>query len=177
MRLKFLNFSTRNVIRWTQYCARCCTQYRKQCCWTFQLSHRRWIWCWVICHPCQRRLLKGRLWYLPATHNAAHDYERAWCWVICHPCKRRLLKGRLWYLPATHFAAHDYERAMPHTMVSTCANLQQFFSVFNDVPCCKQLIISICNTLSVYLSFSGCTSRWLVPFHTTQVLLAAQHSN
>ena len=143
MRLKFLNFSTRNVIRWTQYCARCCTQYRKQCCWTFQLSHRRWIWCWVICHPCQRRLLKGRLWYLPATH----------------------------------FAAHDYERAMPHTMVSTSANLQQFFSVFNDVPCCKQLIISICNTLSVYLSFSGCTSRWLVPFHTTQVLLAAQHSD
>ena len=60
---------------------------------------------------------------------------------------------------ATHNAAHDYERAMPHTMVSTSANLQQFFSVFNDVPCCKQLIISICNTLSVYLSFSGCTSR------------------
>ena len=103
MRLKFLNFSTRNVIRWTQYCARCCTQYRKQCCWTFQLSHRRWIWCWVICHPCQRRLLKGRLWYLPATH----------------------------------FAAHDYERAMPHTMVSTSANLQQFLAALAALcpPC------------------------------------------
>ena len=56
-------------------------------------------------------------------------------------------------------------------------HIHQISTIFLCHQWLPVLQTSICNTLSVYLSFSGCTSRWLVPFHTTQVLLAAQHSD